>query len=184
VVLAVRPAPPLDPPLDDRPQPPGDMDLLPVAWPGAGPPPRPPARARRRAAPDDVGATAPEAPPPPPITRPTMPARAALQRYVAMCIEVLNGYRASAQLRPLTDVQQFTDIAEQLARRTVRRRLPPGRAALQGRLIRVRRLIVTEPVTGVAEAAVVLTQGDACWAMAVRMEHRAEGWRCAVVEMI
>lgn len=175
VVLAVQLAPMLDPPYDDAAFTPTGMDLLPIDWsptdadlrPGA----RPPAQ--------------------PPLQKPAaMPARVAMQRYVKMCVEVLNGYRPSSHLRPITDQQRFSDVTDQLVRRAVRVRIAPGQAARQGKLVRVRRMLMDEPIAGVAEAAVVLEQGESCWAMAVRLERGAPGdradgpWRCTVVQVI
>lgn len=114
---------------------------------------------------------------------------AALRLFVGMCVEVLNGYRPAGQLRPMSDPHRFTDIADQVVRRTVRVRMSPAQAARQGRLVRVRRMLVCEPLSGIAEAAVVLEQGDTCWSMAVRMERSARGaeaasWRCVLVQVI
>ena len=117
---------------------------------------------------------------------PEVTAWTALRLFVGMCVEVLNGYRPAGQLRPMSDPQRFTDIADQLVRRTVRVRMSPAQAARQGRLVRVRRMLVCEPLSGVAEAAVVLEQGDTCWSMAVRMERTDQpaGWRCVLVQVI
>jgi hypothetical protein len=201
LVLGVRPAPPLDPPFDDAPQPPNGMELLPVDWSGADVERRQ-ISALKRGLPrpgDQRGdatqlrdASQPGSPTQPggAVQPPVVAARAALQRYVGMCVEVLNGYRPTAHLRPITDLQRFNDVADQLVRRTVRVRMPPGQAARHGRLVRVRRMLVCEPLDGIAEAAVVLEQGDACWAMAVRMERdpdrsgAAGGWRCTIVRVI
>ncbi len=179
VVLAVQLAPTLDPPYDDATFTPTGMDLLPIDW--------SPTDADLRPAP---GAR-PTVERPPPLPKPAeMPARVAMQRYVKMCVEVLNGYRPSSHLRPITDQQRFGDVADQLVRRAVRVRIAPGQAARQGKLVRVRRMLMDEPIAGVAEAAVVLEQGESCWAMAVRLERgspgdRAEGpWRCTVVQVI
>jgi hypothetical protein len=185
VVLAVQPAPTLDPPYDDAAPTPGGMDLLPIDWSPtdaelkqlAGAPPK----ARK--------------PPDRPVAKPAATpdatsARMAIRHYVKMCVEVLNGYRPSAHLRPITDGQHFGDVADQLVRRAVRVRLAPGQAARQGKLVRVRRMLFDEPIPGVAEAAVVLEQGESCWAMAVRLERgssadRSTGpWRCTVVQVI
>jgi hypothetical protein len=184
VVLAVQLAPTLDPPYDDAASTPAGMDLLPIDWsptdaelkqlPGVQP--------KARKPPDR-----PTSPPTPPAMT---SARMAMRHYVKMCVEVLNGYRPSAHLRPITDSQRFGDVADQLVRRAVRVRLAPGQAARQGKLVRVRRMLVDEPIAGVAEAAVVLEQGDSCWAMAVRLERgsaadRSTGpWRCTVVQVI
>jgi hypothetical protein len=107
-----------------------------------------------------------------------------------MCVEVLNGYRPTTQLRPLIHPKHFTDISDQLLRRTVRVRMSPAQAAHHGRLVRARRMLLCEPANGVVEAAVVLEQGPATWAMAIRMEHTPApgigvlGWLCTVVQVI
>jgi len=181
VVLAVHLAPTLDPPYDDVAFAPSGMDLLPIDWsptdaelkqlPGAQPKVRKPPD-RSPAKPDPASA------------------RNAMRHYVKMCVEVLNGYRPGAHLRPITDGQRFGDVVDQLVRRAVRVRLAPGQAARQGKLVRVRRMLVDEPIPGVAEAAVVLEQGEACWAMAVRLERGSPGdrsagpWRCTVLQVV
>ena len=108
-----------------------------------------------------------------------------------MCVEVLNGYRPTTQLRPLIDPKHFTDVSDQLLRRTVRVRMSPGQAAQHGRLVRARRMLLSEPIEGVAELAVVLEQGPSIWAMAVRLEHRDTrppaallGWQCTVIQVV
>jgi Family of unknown function (DUF6459) len=184
--VRVRPAPPLDPPYETERQPPAGMQLLPLEWPGQrgwDPPPGSRAASTTTAAEPPLP---PAALPKPTTTRPRLPstARAAAQRFVGVCVEVLNGFRPAAQLRPLTDVHRFKDVADQLVRRTSRMRLSPGQAAHQGKLLRVRRMMLCEPCDGVAEAAVVLEQGQACWAMAVRLECGPEGWRCTVVQVV
>lgn len=192
VVLAVRLAPTLDPPYDDAAPVPAGMDLLPLDWsptdaelkqlPGLRP------KVGKPEKPSEKPSGKPSEKPtePPALTS----ARMAMRHYVTMCVEVLNGYRPSAHLRPLTDQQRFGDVADQLVRRAVRVRLAPGQAARQGKLVRVRRMLMDEPIPGVAEAAVVLEQGELCWAMAVRLERGAPGdrsagpWRCTVVQVI
>jgi hypothetical protein len=188
-VLAVRTAPPLDPPFEGASQPPGGMELLPVEWATV-------ASVTREVAEPERPSPVQRPSPPPKVT-----ARAALQRYVGMCVEVLNGYRPATHLRAATDPQRYGDVADQLVRRTVRVRMPPGQAARHGRLVRVRRLLACEPLDGIVEATVVLEQGEACWAMAVRMERnvddsaeaqpggftfarRSGPWRCVLVEVV
>ena len=93
VVLAVQLAPTLDPPYDDAGYPPTGMDLLPIDWSPTSarsvagartPEEKPPARAA-------VPAAAPAGPAP-------ISARQAMQRYIAMCVEVLNGSTGEAVL--------------------------------------------------------------------------------------
>jgi hypothetical protein len=211
-VVKVRRAPALDPPFErpdhDDVQPPPGMQMLPVDWSASrsstasrsaarsGQTPQQRAEAAASAA---DGADADDAPehvlnlPPGALPRPSAnPSRAlppgtarhAAQRFVGMCVEVLNGFRPAAQLRPVTAVPRFNDIADQLVRRATRVRMSPGQAARNGRLLRVRRMLLCEPRDGVAEAAVVLEQGQVCWAMAVRLERSTEGWRCTVVQVV
>jgi Family of unknown function (DUF6459) len=196
VVLAVQSAPTLDPPYEDAVDPPTGMDLLPIDWSPSPPvPTRPPApvdaASRPPASVRPVPAPRPARASPPAATEPGLvTARQAMQRYVAMCVEVLNGYRPSAHLRPITDQQRFGEIADQLVRRAVRVRISPAQAARQGKLVRVRRMLLSEPLAGLAEAAVVLEQGTACWAMAIRLERgtkadRSTGpWRCTVLQVV
>ncbi|MEV4136443.1 Rv3235 family protein [Dactylosporangium sp. NPDC049742] len=180
-VLA-RPAPPLDPPCEEavvrRPsQPTGGMDFLPGDW-VAFPTRTPPASARQPPAPLSAGA--PALPPPHPSA----------QRFVGMCVEILNGYRPASHLRQVTHPKHCTAITDQLIRRTVRVRMTPSHAARQGHLVRVRRMLVTEPLPGIAELVAILEQGSATWAMAVRLErlpHRTTGhptWLCTLVQVV
>ncbi|WP_330186228.1 Rv3235 family protein [Dactylosporangium sp. AC04546] len=167
--VVVRPVPPLDPPAGAAPAAMPGLDELPLPWPG------PPGTVLRR--PDD---------PRPPGAHP------ACRRFAGLCVEVLNGYRPPAQLRPLTHPHRFTDVTDQLMRRAVRIRMRPAEAARQGRLVRARRLLVTEPLPGVAEAVLVLEQGETAWAMAMRLEHdpaghsppQMQGWRCMLLQVV
>ena len=108
---------------------------------------------------------------------------AAARRFVQLCVEVLNGFRPAAHLRPLIPPQRFTDVADQLVRRTVRVRVSRASQRL-GRMIRVRRLVVCVPRHDVIEVAVVLDDGCSCWAMAVRMEYQPRGWLCALLQVV
>jgi hypothetical protein len=194
-VVTVRPAPPLDPPFESSTPPPAGMELLPVDWSPADTARRKASATRRR--PGTTTALAPTLRVAPLVQAPRSPsplgtefsARAALQRYIGMCVEVLNGYRPATHLRPVTDLLRYNDVADQLTRRTVRVRMSPGQAARHGHLVRVRRLVAGEPFDGIIEAAVVLEQGESSWAMAVRMERdrpgdSGGGWRCTVVQVV
>ncbi|MER7002410.1 Rv3235 family protein [Dactylosporangium sp. NPDC000555] len=178
--VVLRMPPPLDPPPEQvgepATEPALDMDQLPLEWPGAPPLSRAPQPRRPRPAPTPPG--------------PRTSAYAAAQRFVGLCVEILNGYRPASQLRPMSHPQRFADISDQILRRTVRVRMTPGQAARHGHLVRARRLLLSEPLAGVAEAAVVLEHGDATWAMAIRLERTTRpgvgvlGWMCTVVQVV
>jgi hypothetical protein len=182
--VVVRSAPALDPPCEEtlvrrQVQPASGMDYLPGDWlafPGRAQPPS--SRPRSRPALPPPGDPAP--PPPHP----------AAQRFVGMCVEILNGYRPASHLRHVTHPKQRTAVTDQLTRRTVRVRMPPSHAARQGHLVRVRRMLVSEPLPGVAELVAVLEQGPAVWAMAVRLERSARPtpglapWVCTLVQVV
>lgn len=174
--VVLRMPPPLDPPVSPAAETPAGMDPLPFDWPGAPAPIRPP--------------EPPSPPRPAPAPEPRSTAYAAAQRFVGLCVEILNGYRPAAQLRPMTHPQRFADISDQILRRTVRVRMTPGQAARHGHLVRARRLLLSEPLDGIAEAAAVLEHGESTWAMAIRLERTARpgigvlGWICTVVQVI
>jgi hypothetical protein len=170
-------------------QPVDGMDFLPgdwVAFPGTPSPAaaRPasggPASTGPASVPARQSAPAPAQPPP----------NAAAQRFVGMCVEILNGYRPASHLRQITHPKSCAAVTDQLTRRTVRIRMPPSHAARQGHLVRVRRLLVSEPLPGIAELVAILEQGTAVWAMAVRLErapHRTTGrptWLCTLVHVV
>ncbi|MFF5230395.1 Rv3235 family protein [Dactylosporangium sp. NPDC000521] len=186
--VVARPAPPLDPPCEEavvrRPsQPTGGMDFLPGDW-VAFPTRATPAPARQAPAPPSAGAASATGVAPP------LPPHPSAQRFVGMCVEILNGYRPASHLRQVTHPKHCTAITDQLIRRTVRVRMAPSHAARQGHLVRVRRMLVTEPLPGVAELVAILEQGTATWAMAVRLErlpHRTTGhptWLCTLVQVV
>jgi hypothetical protein len=118
-----------------------------------------------------------------PAAAPATPAAAAAQRFVSVCVEVLNGFRPAAHLRPFAEPLGFSKIADQLVRRTVRVRMTKVAQSVT-RIVRVRRFVVCEPRAGVAEVAVVLDDGQSSWAMAIRMERRPQGWLCALVQVV
>jgi hypothetical protein len=211
--VRVRPAPRSEPPSDDERQaaglqaPPMAAPALPLGMPTRRRRPSP-----RRAAPTRPasaaaathadGAAAPEPAAGPPVLS---PARLATRRFLAVCVEVLGGFRPVTQLRPLCLPDRFDEITRGLRAHTpgavpgsrtpgqsaVSRRTPTGAPPRPGRVgqsgadrVTVRRVQVCEPIDGVAEVAAVLSRRDHVWAMAVRLERRQERWLCAHLEVI
>ena len=59
------------------------------------------------------------------------PARGATMHFLSLCLEVLNGYRPAAHLRPLTAPAEFQGIAAQLSHALTRLSAPASRAPVQ-----------------------------------------------------
>jgi hypothetical protein len=177
----VRAAPPLDPPFDEAVgRPPGGMDMLPFSSPFLARTPhgrRRPCSHRPMRRPDPTKGRETV---PPPEQEGGCSGRAAARRFVGICVEVINGFRPVAHLRRLAAPQRFADVADQVLRRTARLR----KAQHSRQPVRVRRIHLTEPTTGVVEAAVVLDHSGRCWAMAIRLERGPDGWQCTVIQVI
>lgn len=184
--VRLRPAPPLDPPFADdqladlwpRPTPAQlALDLVNAGHPGRGRPagrPLQPVGAPR--APRPTGPAAD-----PPTTTPE--ANRVAHRFVGTCLEVVNGYRPPAQIRPLTDPLRATAVLEQLARATSR--LGPVRRRATRAQVRLRRLRVCQPTpTALEAAAVIAAPNGRTWAMALRLERRGPGWICVALHLI
>lgn len=137
--------------------------------------------------------------------------RVAAKRFLGICLEVLNGYRAPGQLRSFCVPAEAGGVIERIAARaalvacgatTAAQR--PGGAPRAGAMsgldaasrtvsgrrptssphrVRLRRLRVCRPLPGIAEAAVVLETGARCWAMAFRLERRRGNWLCTAVTL-
>jgi hypothetical protein len=118
-------------------------------------------------------------------------AKAAVHRFVRLCVEVLNGYRPAAHLRRFSlpaeaagivaqglaaaqRVASLRKAAQAAARRPPRR---PSPAA-------VIRLRLCEPRPGAVEAAVALVTGDRTWALALRLELHQEIWAATALRLI
>jgi Family of unknown function (DUF6459) len=201
--ISIRPVPALEPPTDDELAragilPPSPLaEALPIQLPG-------PTAPRRKA-----GRVRPAAVAPP--TEPSATsaadraaghsATAAAHRFLAACVEVIGGYRPPAHLRGLCAPEEFTAITLQLTGRhgsqlAGRSPLIPrpatgapprsprgGQVAPASRVI-VRRVVVCEPVPGVAEVAVVLGRRERSWAVALRLERRGQHWCCTYLRVI
>jgi hypothetical protein len=151
-------APVLDPPFDD--------ELTPSTYRPAPPP-------------------APEPLPPVAIAGASPECHTAALKFLNLTLELLNGFRPPAQLRPLIAVPQAVDILDELARGlrlvTAMRRKRPG----ADNRVRRTQLRTCEPRPGAAEVAAVLNDGDRAWALAYRLERLpVAGWRCVALRII
>lgn len=195
--VRLRAVPPLDPPFDDElPDALWSTGLdgqLALPLPGTPPPVSTSGTATptrlERASPATAGAPAL---PPESLVTASAEARHAARRFLATCLEILNGYRPAAHVRPLSAGPEAGAITEQLVAATrrlsdQRSRRPGGHprvAAAAGGLVRLRRLRVCEPRAGIAEAAAVLATERRCWAMAFRLERRRDTWLGTVARVL
>jgi hypothetical protein len=119
----------------------------------------------------------PAALPPGALATASPEARQAARRFLGTCLEILNGYRPVAQIRPLASPAHATEIIEQLTAAVARAAAPRHPAARTARgFVRLRRMRVCEPRPGVAEAAAALGVDDRTWALPFRLERRRGGW--------
>ncbi|MEU7927457.1 Rv3235 family protein [Micromonospora sp. NPDC049801] len=181
--VRLRPVPPIDPPYQDETYWPGPthgqlaLDLF------ASTRPDPVRPAVRRTAPRRTPAHPANQPgtPLPPTTAPE--ATRAAHRFVGTCLEVVNGYRSPAQVRPLLDPGRATDLLTELARASGR--AGPARRRATRPALRLTRLRVCEPREAAVEAAAVVSgPGGRSWAMAVRLEHRRGRWLCTALQVL
>ncbi|MDM4722621.1 Rv3235 family protein [Micromonospora sp. WMMA1363] len=181
--VRLRPAPSFDPPCveDDPTNWPTHgqlaLDLFEVTRSGVV---RPPNRRRR---PGPIPGRPGPAVPPSAMVTATPDATRAAHRFVATCLEVVNGYRPPRQLRPLFDPARAVDLLSQVARATGRS--GPVRRRSTRPATHLRRLRVCEPRSGVVEAAAVLTgPAGRVWAMAFRLDHRRGKWVCSALQVL
>jgi hypothetical protein len=113
------------------------------------------------------------------------PAQAAAQRFIGVCVEILNGHRPPGHLRAVVAPLDLQQVGDQLIRRTNRAYLGrPGATVPGPNRVRLRALHVGEPRDGVAEIAAVLEYGVNHWAMCARLERRADTWLCTLVQVL
>ncbi|WP_189078908.1 Rv3235 family protein [Mangrovihabitans endophyticus] len=117
-------------------------------------------------------------------------ARLAVRRFVALCVEVINGYRPAAHLRQVSAPGDAARIIRQ-AVTAARQIAESGRAArAAGRRMRrpapvgVVRVRLCEPRPGAVEAAVLLVHGERTRAMAIRLELRQQDWAAVCLQLI
>lgn len=184
--VRLRPAPPIDPPYVEEPA---------DGW------PRPVAaqlaldlfEAHRRAPARPAGRTPGHRPTPagpnrsaPPLAAlvtATPEATRAAARFVATCLEILNGYRPIGQIRPMSEPAQSAGVVQELTRAAAR--TGPVRRRSTRPTVRLRRLRVCEPRPAAVEAAAVLgSAAGRTWAMALRLEHRRGRWLCTALQVL
>lgn len=109
-------------------------------------------------------------------------ARQAARRFLAICLEVLNGYRPLAHIRPLVNPAEVETVLAQLTtgvERLARLRRAGKRAPARLRVVRV-----CEPRPGAVEAAAVLGDAGRTWALAFRLERRQGRWVGTAVRVL
>jgi len=186
--VRLRAVPPLDPPFDD--------EYGPATWVGgavardasdaadaADSPGRSGGAGGRRSSPAGprpapTGGLSPDA-----LANATPEARRAAKRFLDTCLEIFNGYRPIAHVRPLSSPPEVAVVVERLTAGAARisGRRHPGRPTP---VVRLRRLRVCEPRPGVAEVAAVLATAGRTWAMAFRLERRRGRWVGMSVEVL
>ncbi|HET8683051.1 MAG TPA: Rv3235 family protein [Micromonosporaceae bacterium] len=207
-LVTVLPAPRIDPPYDDEHAPEPWLarqeapPRLPLEWPAPsglaspaapGMPPAPtsqppacqPAPARRPAL---ATSPAPAGQPGPACGLGALPrggpseARIAVRRFLAVLLEVLDGYRPAGHLRRLTLPGAFAAVADEVARAARR-----GTRAVTGpraHRFRLRELRMCEPRSGAVEVAAVLGRGECVFAVALRLERTRASWLCTVAQVV
>lgn len=136
--------------------------------------------------------------------------RAATRRFIAICVEVIGGFRPVGQLRPYCMPEHFAEISERLtgppvtgpAGRSRGAASFPGRTPVVGRAtggpprggraertgpvdrVMVRHVQICEVGDSVVEVAVVLARREQIWAMALRLEVHRGRWLCRCVEVL
>jgi len=205
-LIRLRPVPDLEPPYEDE----YADDIGQPSRPGAGAP-----HVSGDGRPRFGEADGPEPDPAPdwpeqawrdltaPVSPPASEARLAAHRHLALCLEVLGGFRPVAHLRVLTEVSAFDEIAAALTRPRAGGRPAGGAgrpwrsgrggllrpssssfAPTPGERVALRQFRVCEPREGVAEVAAVVGSGGRVWAMALRLERHRDVWLCTHLEMV
>ena len=109
-------------------------------------------------------------------------AKQAARRFLAFCLEVLNGYRPLAQIRPLVSPAELDAVLAQLA--TGVERLARSRRSGKWTPAQLRLVRLCEPRPGALEAAAVLGDAGRTWALAFRLERRQGRWVGTAVRVL
>jgi hypothetical protein len=107
-------------------------------------------------------------------------------KFLNLCLELFNGFRSPAQMRPLIAVEQALPVLDELARglrrvTEMRRRRPAAESRVRRSQVRT-----YEPRPGVAEVTAVLNDGKRTWALAYRLELHSTThlWKCVVLKVL
>ncbi len=118
-------------------------------------------------------------------------AKAAVHRFVRLCVEVLNGYRPAAHLRKYSlpgeaagIVAQGLAAAQRVASLRKAAQAPGRRPPRRPSPAAVVRLRLCEPRPGAVEAAVALVTGERTWALALRLELHQDTWSATALRLI
>lgn len=125
---------------------------------------------------------APQAAAQPSAANASADARLAVRRFLATCLEILNGYRPLGHVRPLVSPTEADTALAQL--RTGLERLAGQNRTARRAPAKVRLVRVCEPRPGVVEAAVVLGGPGRTWALAFRLERHQGRWIGATVRVL
>jgi hypothetical protein len=127
----------------------------------------------------------------PVVTGTSTDAKAAVHRFVRLCVEVLNGYRPAAHLRRFSlpgdaagVVAQGLAAAQRVASLRKAAQTPGRRAPRRPSPAAVVRLRLCEPRPGAVEAAVALVTGERTWALALRLELHQDIWSATALRLI
>ncbi|HEX5596472.1 MAG TPA: Rv3235 family protein [Micromonosporaceae bacterium] len=181
--IRLRAVPALDPPFEDELAPawtvgaPGQLALdLPSPASAARPPGGPRPNRRRPLGPFPL--------PPAALATASPEARHAARRFLIICLEIFNGRRPTAHIRPLTGRGEAESVVGQLSAGLDRLGMLRRRLHQRGQPVALQRMRVCEPHPGVAEAAAAIKSGGRTWAIAFRLERRRGTWVATVLRVL
>jgi hypothetical protein len=176
--IRLRPVPPYDPPYDDEVKPEVWATAHQLAFDWAEP-----TVTGRRGPAEEPATTGTGAA----VAGASTEAKQAVRRFVGVCVEVINGFRPAAHLRPLSRPGEAAGVVSQAlaaAQRAAEIRRATHARRGQRTPVAVLRLRLCEPCPGVVEAAVLLVTGDRTWAVAVRMEQHQQSWAATTLRLV
>ncbi|HCT79222.1 MAG TPA: hypothetical protein DGG94_18685 [Micromonosporaceae bacterium] len=105
-------------------------------------------------------------------------------KFLNFCLELFNGFRSPAQMRPLIALEQALAVLDELARGV--RKTNELRKHRQDGKVRRSQVRTCEPRPGAAEVSAVLNNGSRTFAMCYRLERctSTNRWRCTYLKVI